>query len=284
MYSGMYNGSKKHEPDIDKVLSRAWNVGLEKIFITAGNLSDVRNSLKLANTNDRLYTTVGVHPTRCSEFDTEFPTPSEYIQNLKQEFDSNIDKIVALGEFGLDYERTKFCDVETQKKYFRLQLEQLGPYTNLPLFLHCRAAATDLHEILSQNLSSFPRGGVVHSFDGSEEEMKNFVQLGLHIGLNGCSLKTEENCKVVKEIPVERILFETDAPWCGIRPSHFSSSFVKTKFPAVKKNYDENMMYKTRNEPHTILNILEIVAHIKGDMDPADLASKVYENTLKLFS
>lgn len=51
MYSGMYNGSKKHEPDIDKVLSRAWNVGLEKIFITAGNLSDVRNSLKLANTN-----------------------------------------------------------------------------------------------------------------------------------------------------------------------------------------------------------------------------------------
>lgn len=66
---------------------------------------------------DRLYTTVGVHPTRCSEFDTEFPTPSEYIQNLKQEFDSNIDKIVALGEFGLDYERTKFCDVETQKKY-----------------------------------------------------------------------------------------------------------------------------------------------------------------------
>lgn len=79
----------------------------------------------------------------------------------------------------------KLIDFFSCCRYFRLQLEQLGPYTNLPLFLHCRAAATDLHEILSQNLSSFPRGGVVHSFDGSEEEMKNFVQLGLHIGLNG---------------------------------------------------------------------------------------------------
>jgi TatD DNase family protein len=58
---------------------------------------------------------------------------------------------------------------------------------------------------------------------------------------------------VVKQIPMERILLETDAPWCGIKASHSSSKFIKTKFPSAKKNYDENMMYKTRNEPHTIV-------------------------------
>jgi TatD DNase family protein len=113
----MYNGSKKHDPDLHKVLSRAWGCGMEKIFITAGNLDDVRNSAQLASTNDRLYTTIGVHPTRCSEFDEKFLSPMEYIQNLKQEFDLHKSKIVALGEFGLDYDRTKFCDAETQKKY-----------------------------------------------------------------------------------------------------------------------------------------------------------------------
>jgi Tat protein secretion system quality control protein TatD with DNase activity len=54
MYSGMYNGSKKHEPDLDRVLSRAWDAGVEKIFITAGNIEDVRNSAKLAETNGNL--------------------------------------------------------------------------------------------------------------------------------------------------------------------------------------------------------------------------------------
>lgn len=59
---------------------------------------------------------MGVHPTRCSEFESKFPSPEEYIAGLKQEAESHKDKIVALGEFGLDYERTKFCDVDTQKK------------------------------------------------------------------------------------------------------------------------------------------------------------------------
>lgn len=67
------------------------------------------------------------------------------------------------------------------------------------------------------------------------------------------SLKTEENVKVVEEIPVERLLLETDAPWCGIRPSHAASKFVKTKFEAAKKNWSETTMFKSRNEPQTIL-------------------------------
>lgn len=66
-----------------------------------------------------------------------------------------------------------------------MQLQQLGPTLNLPLFLHCRGAGADLVEILSQNRTCFPKGGVVHSFDGSLEEMKKFLELGLCIGING---------------------------------------------------------------------------------------------------
>jgi TatD DNase family protein len=71
------------------------------------------------------------------------------------------------------------------KRYFKLQLQELGPFVDLPLFLHCRAAASDLVEILNENKHCFTRGGVVHSFDGSEIEMTKFLELGLYIGING---------------------------------------------------------------------------------------------------
>lgn len=67
------------------------------------------------------------------------------------------------------------------------------------------------------------------------------------------SLKTDENCKVVQELPIDRLLLETDSPWCGIRPSHASSKYVKTKFETAKKNWNENVMFKSRNEPQTIV-------------------------------
>lgn len=69
------------------------------------------------------------------------------------------------------------------------------------------------------------------------------------------SLKTEENCKVAAEIPIDRLLLETDAPWCGIRPSHYSSKYIKTNFDTAKKVWKENSMYKTRNEPQTLLYV-----------------------------
>jgi len=289
MFEGIYNGASKHEPDLDKVLQRAWNVGVEKIFVTAGNLEESRNAAKLVRARSKnngeeckLYSTLGVHPTRCSEFLSKAASPNEYLNDLKKVLDEERDRIVALGEFGLDYERTNFCDIETQKRFFKLQLTELGPMSNLPLFLHCRAAANDIHQILQENRACFPKGGVVHSFDGTLEELKSFLDLGLYIGINGCSLKTEENCKVVKEIPVESLLLETDSPWCGIRPSHHSSQFVKTKFEISKKNWSPTLMFKQRNEPQTMLNVLEVVSGLMG-MNPNQLAQNVFENTNRLF-
>ena len=135
--------------------------------------------------------------------------------------------LVAFGEFGLDYDRLHYCSRAVQLHSFRTQLDlvvSMKPGTQLPLFLHSRAAHADfvrlLQEKFGSGLEGLERGGVVHSFTGTMAEMKELTALGLYIGINGCSLKTAENCEVVKEIPLDRLMLETDGPWCGVRPSH----------------------------------------------------------------
>ena len=121
-------------------------------------------------------------------------------------------RAVAFGEFGLDYDRLFLTGKEQQLKYFELQLD-LAVELQLPLFLHSRAAGEDFERLLGQRLPRLPKKGLVHSFTGTVEEMRRLVALGLDIGVNGCSLKTEDNLRVVKEIPLERMQIETDGPW-----------------------------------------------------------------------
>ena len=122
---------------------------------------------------------------------------------------------VAFGEIGLDYDRLFLTGKEQQLKYFELQLD-LAIEVQLPLFLHSRAATEDFESLVAKRLPQLPRKGLVHSFTGTLEEMKRLVDLGLDVGVNGCSLKTEENLAVVKELPLERLQIETDGPWVSI--------------------------------------------------------------------
>lgn len=133
--------------------------------------------------------------------------------------------LVAFGEFGLDYDRLHYCSKSLQVHSFNSQLTlaaSLSP--QLPLFLHSRAAHADfvacLKTAFGDKLEKLERGGVVHSFTGTAKEMAELMELGLFIGLNGCSFKTAENCEVAKTVRLDRLMIETDGPWCEVRPSH----------------------------------------------------------------
>ncbi|KAK2607371.1 hypothetical protein N8I77_006048 [Diaporthe amygdali] len=134
-------------------------------------------------------------------------------------------QLVAFGEFGLDYDRLHYCPRSLQLHSFRAQLSlaaSLSP--QLPLFLHSRAAHGDfvacLKAAFGERLERLEKGGVVHSFTGTVEEMRELMDLGLYIGLNGCSFKTAENCEVVRAVRLDRLMIETDGPWCEVRPTH----------------------------------------------------------------
>ena len=106
---------------------------------------------------------MGTHPTRCGEF---LVSPDNYFGQLTHQIEDHKDKVIAIGEIGLDYDRIHFCEPDIQKKYFEKQLE-LADKFDLPLFLHCRNAHDDFRKIIEDNKEKIRRGGVVHSFDGT---------------------------------------------------------------------------------------------------------------------
>lgn len=231
---------------------------------------------------------------------------------------SGNDRLVAFGEFGLDYDRLHYCSKAIQLHSFASQLKVAAALEpQLPLFLHSRAAHADfvrlLKEAFGPKLEKLENGGVVHSFTGTVEEMRELMDLGLYIGVNGCSFKTVDNCAVVKEIDLDKLMLETDGPWCEVRPSHEGYKYlipkkdpaqngaapeaqkqkpkknqkkepeVPDRFKVVKKEkWEEGAMIKGRNEPCNIERVAKIVAGIKG-CSVEEVCEAAWRNTVKVF-
>nr|XP_029145630.1 putative deoxyribonuclease TATDN1 isoform X3 [Arachis hypogaea] len=255
MFKGIYNGKQCHLADLSTVLSRAWAAGVDRIIkdllfvlqVTGGSLEESREALAIAETDGRLFCTVGVHPTRCKEFE-ESGDPENHFQALVALAKKGIQKgkVVAVGECGLDYDRLHFCPAEIQKKF---------------------------------------TAGVAHSFTGSTDDCNKLLSFdNMYIGINGCSLKTTENLDVVRDIPVEKMMIETDSPYCEIKNTHAGISFVKSTWPSKKKEkYDQECIVKGRNEPCLVRQVLEVVAGCKGINDVGNLSKTLYHNTCRVF-
>ncbi|GIX63815.1 deoxyribonuclease TATDN1, putative [Babesia caballi] len=219
MYKGIYNGKQRHVADLPGVIQRAKSAGVVKMLLTAGSLSDLHESLEICEEyadkdGVALYTTAGVHPTMCNEFITNKfnKTPQQYIDALDELITKHKNRIVAIGELGLDYDRLNWCERDIQKRYFEMQLD-LAAKHKLPLFLHMRNATEDTMDILLRNKEKWiEAGGVCHSFTSDEAALQRLIDEGFYIGINGCSLKTPENIEVLRKIPLDRVMLETGKP------------------------------------------------------------------------
>ena len=138
--------------------------------------------------------------------------------------------------------------------------------------------------MINSNRHKFTNG-IIHSFTENENELKRYLSLGLFIGVNGASLKTKENIEVVKQIPLDKLMIETDAPYCEIRSSSAAFEFVETKFEGrvKKEKMKKGLMCRDRNEPCTIIQVLEAVSKIKN-ISKEELAKICYDNTNKFFN
>lgn len=268
-YRGEYRGQQRHQDDIHEVMKRAQEVGVNRIILTAGTLQESREAVQQARRWNKEYPgihftcTVGVHPTRCEqEFVKSEKSADEVVQELVEIATDGIKDatVVAIGEIGLDYDRLQFSPKEIQIKYFERQLVDLASKFDLPLFLHDRNVGTDLLEILNKHRNCW-KAGVVHSYTGEIHLAKQFIENGLYIGLNGCSLRTTESLEVCRQIPLDRILLETDCPYCDVRKSHPGFEHVKTTWPSrAEKKFVMGETVKSRTEPCHIVQVAEIIA------------------------
>ncbi|KAI1434985.1 TatD family hydrolase [Xylaria sp. CBS 124048] len=278
IFRGVYHGKERHPDDLGAVVSRAQEVGCQKLIVTGSDFASSRHALDIAKEYPGVvYTTAGIHPCSSAIFSTthahhdtqDYTMPSnpdpeapvsedhepdpektkQIISDLRAFIESarttHPGALVAFGEFGLDYDRLHYCSRKVQLHSFAAQLDlvlSLSPQP--PLFLHSRAAHADFVSLLKEKfgdrLEKLERGGVVHSFTGTEAEMRELADLGLYIGANGCSFKTEENCAVIKEIPLDRLMLETDGPWCEIRPTHAGWKYLIEAKAANEGTADSN--------------------------------------------
>ena len=160
---GIYFGKKRHDSDFDLVLERALEQGVTHVILTAGTLRESRKALELVEAYRSkqdappifLGCTVGVHPTRCQQEFVDKDEPWEAVLDglaelLKRGSENRC--VVAIGEFGLDYDRLEFTPKDIQIEYFQKQLDRfLGLGRNLPLFLHNRSVGRDLLEIILEH-------------------------------------------------------------------------------------------------------------------------------------
>ena len=198
---------KRFDSGRDDILKRLME---EKIFAVIESAIDFESNQKmkaLCKKYPHVYMAVGCHPNCVEEMDDK-----KYQQIAEL---CKCDKVVAIGETGLDYARNKSeLQISKQKEWFHKFLG-LAINENKPLVIHARDSYDDLIKILS-GYSFVGQPGVIHCFSGNLEQAKELIDMGFYVGVNGMFTNMDANsdvCIALRAIPLERILFETDSPY-----------------------------------------------------------------------
>ena len=198
IFSEYYN-----EIDIQEIIKRAKSLGVTK-FINNGTDDKTNHEvIELSKKYPIIYSAIGIHPETI-----------DYSKEDLKYIETNIQKIVAVGEIGLDYHYNQI-DKSRQKELFKAQLKLALKY-NKPVIVHSRDATKDTIDILKE----FPGlKGVIHCFSGSLETAKEYIKLGFKLGMNGViTFKNSKFKETLKELPLEALILETDAPYLSPEP------------------------------------------------------------------
>lgn len=215
--------------DRENVINEVFENGVVGILNCGSSLDGMRKSVELAKKYSFIYAAVGIHPGNADEFNEEVLVEIET-------YAKSFNKVKAIGEIGLDYYWDENPERKVQKSVFRAQMK-LAEKLQLPVIIHDREAHQDTLMIMSE----FPNvKGVVHCFSGSVEFAKECVKLGYYIGITG--VITFKNAKklveVVKEIPMESLLVETDCPYMAPDPyrgKRNKSDYIKYIIEKISK-------------------------------------------------
>ena len=192
--------------DINGVLKRANDLDVNRFICVATNLDDARECLSLAENYNNIFASVGVHPHDAKD------APNDYIDQIYDLM--TFDSMVALGEMGLDYFRN-ISDPIIQQKVFREQME-VAKDLHYPVIFHNRDANTDVIEVLEDYPDVI---GVAHCFSSNLETANAFLEMGYYISFSGnLTFKNSHLPDVAKEIPLDKVLVETDSPYLSPEP------------------------------------------------------------------
>lgn len=231
---------------VDEVLHAAGEAGVVKHITVGTSSEDSRQAVQLAARYENVWASVGVHPHSADEIDQAF----SYVSDLAKER-----KVVAIGECGLDYFKTQAAP-QQQERALRRQLE-LAVELNLPVIFHVREA----HQRFFEILTDYKVRGVLHSFTAGESELRQALDYGLLIALNGIMTFTKDEAQLMaaKQIPPSSLILETDCPFLSPHP------------------------YRGKeNEPARLADIAEFLAELRGEKLEI-LATQTTRNAEELF-
>lgn len=198
--------SSEYYDDIQLIIDNAKKNHVNNLIISGCDKKGIEESIEIANNNKNIYLALGYHP---SEVNT---TTDEDIKKLKSIVQKN-KQVVAIGEIGLDYHWEKE-NKEAQKKLFKKQLE-LAKELDLPVVIHSRDAFQDTYDILKESKCN----GVIHCFTGNLNNAQMYLSLGFYLGIGGVLTFKNTNLKeTIKDIPINKILLETDSPYLAPTP------------------------------------------------------------------
>jgi TatD DNase family protein len=245
---------KAYRKDIDRVIERAHSSGVVRMMTVGVNKKTAVRAVSLAESQPDLYASVGFHPHDAKHCN---PAALDFMITLADNL-----KVRAWGEIGLDYNRM-YSPREDQERWFIRQL-QIAAELSLPVIFHERDTNGRFLEILKADFNN-ENPGVVHCFSGTVPELKHYLDLELYIGITGILTLRARGAdlrEMVRQIPANRMVVETDAPYLTPAPEKY---------------------HTRRNEPAFVKSVLLKLAEVREE-DPDQLADTIWKNTCRLYN